>query len=270
LTLVAVAAAVLIRWLLDPVLGNSLPLVTLYGAIAFGVWIGGWRRAVVAVLLGYIVCSYLFIVPRGAFALDLPTLVGLTAYLLTCSIIIGFGEAMRASQRPARLLSSIVMSSDDAIVSKTVDGVIQSWNAAAERLFGYSSAEAIGRPVTIIIPPDRQDEEKEILRRIRAGERVEHFETVRVRKDGQLIDISLTVSPVLDEAGNVVGASKIARDITDRKKAEERIHALLDELKQADRHKDEFLAVLAHELRGPLAPLRNTIEIIKRTGDAAN
>src|SRR6188472_560279 len=88
---------------------------------------------------------------------------------------------------------------------------------------GYSSAEAIGRPVTIIIPPDRQDEEKEILRRIRAGERVEHFETVRVRKDGQLIDISLTVSPVLDEAGNVVGASKIARDITDRKKAEERI-----------------------------------------------
>ena len=108
LTLVAVTAAVLLRWLLDPILGDSLPLVTLYGAVAFGVWIGGWRPALVAVLLGYLACSYLFIAPRGAFVLDMPTLVGLTAYLITCSIIIGFGEAMRTSQRPARLLASIV------------------------------------------------------------------------------------------------------------------------------------------------------------------
>ena len=152
---------------------------------------------------------------------------------------------MRTSQRPARLLASIVESSDDAIVSKTVDGIIQTWNASAERLFGYPAAEAIGRHITIIIPPDRQDEEKEILRRIRAGERVEHFETVRLRKDGQHIHISLTVSPVVDESGKVVGASKTARDITDRKKAEEKIHSLLAELKQADRRKDEFLALLA-------------------------
>ena len=151
-----------------------------------------------------------------------------------------------------------------------MDGIIQTWNASAERLFGYTAAEAIGRPVTIIIPPDRQDEEKEILRRIRAGERVEHFETVRRPKGRPAIHISLTVSPVIDESGNVVGASKTARDITDRKKAEEKIHSLLDELKQADRRKDEFLALLAHELRGPLAPLRNTLEIIKRTGDSGN
>jgi PAS domain-containing protein len=153
LTLLAVAAAVLIRWLLNPIMGDTLPLVTLYGAVAFAVWIGGWRPALVAVLLGYVACSYLFIGPPGTFVLDTSTLVGLTAYLITCSIIIGFGEAMRASQRPARLLASIVESSDDAIVSKTVDGIIQTWNASAERLFGYPAAEAIGRPITIIIPP---------------------------------------------------------------------------------------------------------------------
>ena len=270
LTLVAVAAVVLVRWLLDPVLDDSLPLVTLSGAVAFGVWIGGWRPALVAVLLGYFACSYLFIVPRGVLVWDMPTLVGLTAYLITCSIIIGFGEAMRTSQRPARLLASIVESSDDAIVSKTVDGIIQTWNASAERLFGYTAAEAIGRHITIIIPPDRQDEEREILSRIRAGERVEHFETVRLRKDGQHIHISLTISPVFDESGKVVGASKTARDITDRKKAEEKIHSLVAQLQQADRRKDEFLALLAHELRGPLAPLRSTLEIIKRTGDTGN
>jgi len=262
--------AVLLRWLLDPVLGDSLPLVTLYGAVAFGVWIGGYRPAVVAVVLGYLACSYLFIAPRGTFSVDTPTLVGIAAYLFTCSIIIGFGEAMRASQRPSRLLAAIVESSDDAIVSKTVDGVIQSWNASAERLFGYSADEAVGRPITMIIPPDRRDEEQEILRRIRAGERTDHFETVRMRKDGRLINVSLTVSPVRDESGKVVGASKTARDITERKKADEQIQVLMSELKQADRRKDEFLALLAHELRGPLAPLRNTLEIMKRTGQSGN
>ena len=265
LTLLAVGLAVLLRWLLDPILGNSLPLVTLYGAVAFGVWIGGYRPALVAVVLGFVACNYLFIQPRGTIVVDTPGVVGLAAYLFTCAIIVAFGEARRASQRPSSLLASIVESSDDAIVSKTTDGIIQSWNAAAERLFGYSAAEAIGRPITIIIPPDRQDEEKEILRRIRAGERVDHFETVRVRKNGEQIQISVTVSPVLDESGQVVGASKTARDISERKKAEQRIHDLLAELKQADRRKDEFLALLSHELRGPLAPLRNTLEIMKRT-----
>jgi PAS domain S-box-containing protein len=268
LTLLAVGLAVLLRWLLDPIMGDSLALVTLYGAVAFGVWIGGYRPALVAIVLGYLACSYLFIPPRGTFVFNAPALVGLAAYLFTCAIIVGFGEAKRASQRPSSLLASIVESSDDAIVSKTADGMIQSWNAAAERLFGYSAAEAIGRPITIIIPSDRQNEEKEILRRIRAGERVDHFETVRVRKNGEQIQISLTVSPVLDESGQVVGASKIARDISERKKAEERIHGLLAELQQADRRKDEFLALLSHELRGPLAPLRNTLEIIKRSGQS--
>ena len=117
-------------------------------------------------------------------------------------------------------LASIVESSDDAIVSKDLNGIIATWNAGAERLFGYSADEAIGKPVTILIPPDRPDEEPRILSRIRRGERIEHYETVRRRKDGSLVDISLTVSPVRDAQGKVVGASKIARDITEHKRTE--------------------------------------------------
>ena len=119
-----------------------------------------------------------------------------------------------------RLLASIVESSDDAIISKSLDGIIQSWNAAAERVFGYSAEQAVGRHISLIIPADRAAEEEQIIARIRAGEQVDHFDTVRVRNDGQPVPISLTVSPIKDEAGVVIGASKIARDITDRKLAE--------------------------------------------------
>ena len=166
----------------------------------------------------------------------------------------------------ARFLASIVESSEDAIVSKSLDGTIQTWNAAAERLFGYPAPEAIGRHISLVIPADRALEEDDIIARIRSGERVDHFETVRRRKDGQLVHVSLTISPIRDEKGHIVGASKIARDIMDRKQAEERIYGLLGELKNADRRKDEFLAMLAHELRGPLAPVRHTLESLKRSG----
>ena len=108
-----------------------------------------------------------------------------------------------------------------AIVSKNLDGIISSWNTSAERLFGYSADEAIGQHITLIIPPDRRDEEVEILAKLRRGERVDHFETVRLRKDGTRLDISLTISPVKDPTGRVVGASKVARDISERKRAEE-------------------------------------------------
>ena len=117
-------------------------------------------------------------------------------------------------------LAAIVESSDDAIISKTLEGIIRTWNIAAERLFGYSEAEAVGQPITLIIPPDRFGEERSILERIRRGERVDHFETVRIAKDGLAIDISLTVSPTRDASGRIIGASKVARDITDRKRAE--------------------------------------------------
>ena len=129
----------------------------------------------------------------------------------------------RKAEQTSRLLSSIVASSDDAIISKDVTGIVTSWNKGAERIFGYSAQEMIGHPIAILAAPGREYEMPEILQRLRAGERVDHYETVRRAKDGRLIDISLTVSPVLDTSGTVVGASKIGRDITERKRAEERL-----------------------------------------------
>jgi two-component system CheB/CheR fusion protein len=153
------------------------------------------------------------------------------------------------------LLAAVVESSEDAIVSKTLQGRILSWNSGAERLFGYTAAEAVGQPITMIIPPERQDEERMILDRLVRGERIEHYETVRMTKDGRRLDISLSISPVRDAGGRIIAASKVARDITMRKRAE-------SALQEADRRKDEFLATLAHELRNPLAPLRNAVHIL--------
>jgi PAS domain S-box-containing protein len=138
-------------------------------------------------------------------------------------------EALERAERLANLLAAIVENSDDVIVSKNLDGIITSWNKAAERIFGYSAAEAIGQPITLVIPEDRQDEERQILTRIRRGERIDHFETIRRRKDGSPIVVSLTVSPVKDAHGNIVGASKIARDITEHKRTQEQISILARE-----------------------------------------
>lgn len=403
LALGATAMAVGVRQLLDPMLGDYLPLVTLFPAVAVTVWFGGYGPALLAAILGYIACDFLFIEPRGSVGpKDMARWVGLAAYAVSTFVIILLGEiaslaqrqararrellsttlasigdavittdiqgrvtflngvaerltgwlradaagkdlgdvfriinektrqpaedpAARAlregvvvglanhtvlihkdgSERPiddsaapirdelgkvsgsvlvfrdiserrrqerldaerlanARLLAAIVTSSDDAIVSKSIDGLIQSWNAAAERLFGYSAQEAIGRHISLIVPPDRINEEERIVEQLRAGKRIEHFDTVRQRRDGTQVQVSLTISPIFDEKGKVVGASKTARDITERKQAERRIHQLMSELKEADRRKDEFLATLSHELRGPLAPVRNSLEIIKR------
>ena len=154
-----------------------------------------------------------------------------------------------------RLLASVVESSDDAIVSKTLKGIITSWNKGAQRLFGYTADEAIGQSVLMLIPSDRQDEEQVILGRLARGERIEHYETVRKAKNGRLIDISLTISPIFDERGKVIGASKIARDITLQKDTQRK-------LEEADQRKNEFLALLAHELRNPLGPIRHAVKIL--------
>ena len=129
-------------------------------------------------------------------------------------------EPQKQSERAIAQLAAIVESSDDAVVSKSLDGIIQSWNAGAERIFGYTPDEIIGKHITTIIPPELHDEEHTIIERIRAGERIEHFDTIRIGKNGRRIPISLTVSPIRDARGEIIGASKIARDISDRQRAE--------------------------------------------------
>ena len=158
-------------------------------------------------------------------------------------------------------LAAIVETSDDAIIGKDLDGIITSWNAGAERIFGYSADEIVGRSIGLLIPPDRRNEESEILAKLRRGEQVDHFESVRLTKDGRSIDVSLTISPIRDGTGRIVGASKIARDITERKRLEHELRRRLDELAEADRRKDEFLAMLAHELRNPLAAINSAVQL---------
>jgi two-component system, chemotaxis family, CheB/CheR fusion protein len=155
------------------------------------------------------------------------------------NMLVDLGEHQRA-ERIANRLAAIVESSDDAIISKDLNGIIATFNKGAERLFGYFAEEIIGKPVTTLIPADRQDEEIGILERIRRGERVEHFETIRQRKDGSLVNISLSVSPVTDETGKIVGASKIARDITDQKRRGEQIALLA---READHRTKNLLAL---------------------------
>jgi len=145
----------------------------------------------------------------------------------------------------AQYLAAIVESSDDAIVSKDLNGIIRTWNRGAARIFGYERHEIIGRPVTVLIPPDRHDEERALLEGIRRGERIDHYETTRVRKDGSLIDISLAVSPIRNKQGQIIGASKVARDITRRKKAEKQRHLLMAEL--THRIKNTLATVLSIE-----------------------
>lgn len=159
-------------------------------------------------------------------------------------------------------LAAIVDSSDDAIISKDLNGVIRSWNKGARKTFGYTEDEMVGQAITKIIPAELRDEEREILAKLSRGERIEHFETVRITKDGRHLDVSLSISPIHGAAGEVVGASKIARDITESKR-------ISRALAEADQRKDQFLAMLAHELRNPLAAVSSGMELLALSGDRA-
>lgn len=163
----------------------------------------------------------------------------------------------RRIEEAAFRLAAIVDSSDDAIIRKDLDGIVQSWNPAAERIFGFTADEMIGRSIRTIIPAEHQDEEDLVLSRIRAGQRVEHFETERLRKDGSIVPVSLTVSPVRDNQGRVIAASKIARDITEKRAAEAA-------MRESMALKDEFLGLVSHELRTPIATILGNSQLLDR------
>jgi two-component system CheB/CheR fusion protein len=186
-------------------------------------------------------------------------------------------RVLREAEEVRSRLAAVVECSDDGVITKNLDGTIVTWNQGAERIFGYTAEEIVGRPVLVLIPEDLAAEEPVILQRLRQGERIDHYETIRRRKDGTLINISLTVSPIKNARGEIIGASKIARDISERKRADAQLRELYESaqmeihqreraeaaLREIDRRKDEFLATLAHELRNPLAPIRQAAAISK-------
>jgi PAS domain S-box-containing protein len=163
-------------------------------------------------------------------------------------------ESVRALPWSPEYLAAIVDSSDDAIIGKTLDGTIISWNPGAERIYGYRAEEVIGRPISVLVPPDHSDELPPIFERLRNGKRIDHYQTTRVRKDGQRITVSVTISPVRDEQGQIVGASAVARDITAQQQT----------IKEAMRLREEFISIAAHELRTPLATVYARLQLAER------
>jgi len=219
--IIAPAIALYLRYLLTPLLGSHNDYHTMWLAVVFSAWYCGLGPSIVTALLGTLGVWYWFLpVSHSGIPQNRGDVYGMVGFLVFSFAIIALGESNRRGFAARSKLAEIVDSSDDAIISKNLDGMIMSWNKGAERVFGYTAEEAVGQHITMIIPLDRRNEETEILARLRRGERTDHFETVRVRKDGSMLDISVSISPVKDAAGRVTGASKVARDITQRKEAE--------------------------------------------------
>ena len=213
--------AALLRFAIDPWLGGSFPFLLFFPAILIAARYGGFGPGLLVTVLSSVALRFGYRIPLGVFATGGPAdLLQVVRFAAVGAVISGLIHMVRAARSDQWRLAAIVESSDDAIVSKNLEGVITSWNRGAERLFGFSAAEAVGRSITFIIPDERRAEEDEVLHRVRSGQRVEPFETLRRRKDGSDVEVSIRVSPISDGAGTIVGASKIARDITDRKRIE--------------------------------------------------
>jgi PAS domain S-box-containing protein len=254
-TLGAILFATLIRWSMGGLVQDRIPFTTYYPAIMIATLLGGFWLGMVASLVSAIIAWWMFMPPTFGFVADAAQLTSLVTFVLVCFLLVGTVTALNSAidllvaelDRPRKTqlalgqLRAVAETSDDAIITKDVNGIIMSWNKGAERVFGYEANEVIGKPVSILIPSERHDEEPSILERIRHGQRIERYETVRQRKDGTLIDISLTVSPLTDATGAIVGASKIARDITEQKRAKARQELLLREM--GHRVKNAFTVV---------------------------
>jgi PAS domain S-box-containing protein len=253
-----VLIATLIRWAIGELVQERNAFTTYYPVIVIATLLGGFWLGTLASFVSGVIAWWLFMSPVFGFALDQAQLVSLLTFILVCLLLVGTVTTLKAAvdrllaeinfRRKAQVglgqLASVVETSEDAIITKDLNGIITSWNKGAERIFGYEANEMIGKPISLIIPPDRIDEEPSILARLRKGQRIEHYETIRRRKDGEFIDISLSVSPLLDSTGKIVGASKIARDISARRQAQEVQSLLLAEM----RHRINNLFAITNSL----------------------
>jgi PAS domain S-box-containing protein len=272
IAIAAVAIATLMRVVMDKYLPGGLPFITYFGAVAATTLLGGFWPGTLAVLLSALVAWFMFFPPPLEFAHTWTEAIALLVFVVFSMLLVAIVTALnraidrslvleqsleaeiercRRAERDSRRLAAMVESSEDAIIAKDLNGIITSWNKGAEQLFGYSAEEVVGQPVSILIPSDRQDEEPTILARLRRGERIDHYETVRQRKDGSLIDISLTVSPIIDTDGTIIGASKIARDISERKRAAEQ--------------KDVLIREMSHRVKNAFAVMGGVVAISART-----
>jgi PAS domain S-box-containing protein len=241
----AVLLATFARWAIGGLIDDRTPFTTYYPAVVVATLLGGFWLGTLTTILSAVVACWIFMPPAFGVAPDESQFTAIVAFILVSLLLAGVVTALKAamdlllveveqrqkSHVAVGQLISLVETSADAIITKDLNGVITSWNKGAERIFGYTADEMIGKPINLLIPADRPDEEPSILQRIRRGERVEHYETVRQRKSGELIDISLSVSPLMDETGKIVGASKIARDITATRHAQEMQTLLLGEMR---------------------------------------
>ena len=284
----AVIVAWLVRQSLTPLIGPSaLPFIFFFPAILLAAWYGRFRLSLLAIGLSTVLANYSFVEPRYSLSVATPAgLLGLISFVMVSLCIALAIESMHAANDRARQasekeqradelgahLAAIVTSSSDAIVSKTLQGIVTSWNHSAELMFGYSPEEMIGQSILRLIPAELYDEEDYILSRLRAGERIEHYETVRLHKNGTRLDVALTISPIRNSTGQIIGASKIARDISDQKASEAMREILLSREQElrlaaesANRLKDEFLATMSHELRNPLNVILGYSELLLRS-----
>jgi PAS domain S-box-containing protein len=262
--LIATLAAVLLRWAADPWLGNDFPVVTVYAAVAVAVYHGGYRPAIVSLVLGYVACDYLFSAPRFSLSHTPYEYVGVVLFLLTNAIIIAFGQGMRASRLRAadgrELLAVTLASIGDAVITTDRAGRITYLNNIAESLTGWAREDAIGQPLDaafrIVDEESRQPIENPAARAMGDGALVGLAgHTVLIAKDGTERPIDDSAAPIRSREGELLGSVLTFRDVGDQRRYER-------ELQYANRRKDEFLATLAHELRNPLAPIRNALQVV--------